>query len=252
MTLTNIQKLLAGVLALVLVAGMTSPAFAQVACFTGPTTLDVLLNGNCIVAGDKIFDNWELTSQGGKPYDLSNVQVIPVNDDPNNPGLRYVTNNLSVSGSEFTGWQMEYDVSTLSGDPLIKDYSLEMTKFSPDSFDRFPLIGEDTVPPGPSLIVVRPSQPEAEAFFNPTNTLRVQLTVSLDALFSSNSLEEFVALYSQVPQEPEPDTPVAGELLPLDNSALMIAGLTSMSVWMIPTVLGLAGVGVYLVKFRKQ
>ena len=45
---------------------------------------------------------------------------------------------------------------------------------------------------------------------------------------------------------------VAGELLPLDSSALMIAGLTSMSVWMIPAVAGLAGVGVYLVKFRKQ
>ena len=44
--------------------------------------------------------------------------------------------------------------------------------------------------------------------------------------------------------------PVAGKLLPLDNSALMIAGLTSMTVWMVPTVLGLAGVGVYLVKFR--
>ena len=43
---------------------------------------------------------------------------------------------------------------------------------------------------------------------------------------------------------------VAGELLPMNTSALMIAGLTSMSVWMIPTVLGLAGAGVYLVKFR--
>ena len=43
---------------------------------------------------------------------------------------------------------------------------------------------------------------------------------------------------------------VAGELLPLDSSALMIAGLTSMSVWMIPAVAGLAGVGVYLVKHR--
>jgi len=46
--------------------------------------------------------------------------------------------------------------------------------------------------------------------------------------------------------------PVAGELLPLDSSALMIAGLTSMTVFMIPAVLGLAGAGVYLVKFRKQ
>ena len=46
--------------------------------------------------------------------------------------------------------------------------------------------------------------------------------------------------------------PVAGELLPIDTSALMIAGLTSMTVWMIPTLLGLAGAGVYLVKFRKH
>jgi len=45
---------------------------------------------------------------------------------------------------------------------------------------------------------------------------------------------------------------VAGELLPLDSSALFLAGIQSMTVWMVPTVLGLAGVGVYLVKFRKQ
>jgi len=48
----------------------------------------------------------------------------------------------------------------------------------------------------------------------------------------------------------EPDQQVAGELLPLDNSALMIAGLTSMTVWMVPAIAGLAGAGVYLVKFR--
>ena len=52
--------------------------------------------------------------------------------------------------------------------------------------------------------------------------------------------------------QPPPETPVAGELLPLNTSALMIAGLTSMSVFMIPAVAGLAGVGVYLVKFRKH
>jgi len=46
--------------------------------------------------------------------------------------------------------------------------------------------------------------------------------------------------------------PVAGELLPLDSSALLIGGLTSMSIWMVPAIAGLAGVGVYLVKFRKH
>jgi len=44
--------------------------------------------------------------------------------------------------------------------------------------------------------------------------------------------------------------PVAGKLLPLDSTALFLAGIQSMTVWMIPTVLGLAGVGVYLVKYR--
>ncbi len=45
---------------------------------------------------------------------------------------------------------------------------------------------------------------------------------------------------------------VAGEIIPIDNSALFLAGIQSMTVWMIPTVLGLAGAGVYLVKFRKH
>jgi len=43
--------------------------------------------------------------------------------------------------------------------------------------------------------------------------------------------------------------PVAGELLALDSSALVIGGLSSM-IWMIPTVAGLVSAGVILVKFR--
>ena len=55
--------------------------------------------------------------------------------------------------------------------------------------------------------------------------------------------------------EPDPapvcqPTQVAGQLLPLDSTSLFLAGIQSMTVWMIPTVLGLAGAGVYLVKFR--
>ena len=45
---------------------------------------------------------------------------------------------------------------------------------------------------------------------------------------------------------------VAGEIIPINNSALFLAGLSSMTVWMIPAVVGLAGAGVYLVKFRKN
>jgi len=45
---------------------------------------------------------------------------------------------------------------------------------------------------------------------------------------------------------------VAGKLLPLDSTALFLAGIQSMSVWMIPAVAGLAGAGVYLVKYRAR
>jgi hypothetical protein len=46
------------------------------------------------------------------------------------------------------------------------------------------------------------------------------------------------------------DTQVAGELLPLDSTALLIGGLYSMSAFMIPAVAGIAGAAVYLVKYR--
>ncbi|MDH3277043.1 MAG: hypothetical protein OEL77_03115 [Nitrosopumilus sp.] len=47
-----------------------------------------------------------------------------------------------------------------------------------------------------------------------------------------------------------PDKPVAGGLLSLDSSALVIGGLASSAVWMIPAVAGIAGAGLYLVKLR--
>ena len=51
-------------------------------------------------------------------------------------------------------------------------------------------------------------------------------------------------------EQPPPETQVAGELLPLDSTALFLAGIQSITVWMVPAIAGLAGAGVYLVKFR--
>ena len=47
-----------------------------------------------------------------------------------------------------------------------------------------------------------------------------------------------------------PESPVAGELLSLNSSALVVGGLTSSAAWMIPAVAGIASVGIYLVKTR--
>ncbi|MDH3676994.1 MAG: hypothetical protein OEQ12_01685 [Nitrosopumilus sp.] len=43
---------------------------------------------------------------------------------------------------------------------------------------------------------------------------------------------------------------VAGKILPLDSTALFLAGIQSMTIWMIPTAVALAGAEAYLVKYR--
>ena len=48
----------------------------------------------------------------------------------------------------------------------------------------------------------------------------------------------------------KPIVGVSGELLSTDSTALVIAGLASSAVWIIPAAAGLAGAGIYLVKFR--
>ncbi len=43
---------------------------------------------------------------------------------------------------------------------------------------------------------------------------------------------------------------VGGELLPIDSTSLMLAGLQSSAIWMLPVLAGIAGTGFYLIKFR--
>ena len=45
---------------------------------------------------------------------------------------------------------------------------------------------------------------------------------------------------------------VAGELLPLNTTALFISGITSSAIWMIPTLAGIAGAGVYFIRTREH
>jgi hypothetical protein len=45
---------------------------------------------------------------------------------------------------------------------------------------------------------------------------------------------------------------VAGELMPLNTTTLFVSGLTSSTIWMVPTILGITVVGAYYVKFKKN
>ena len=43
---------------------------------------------------------------------------------------------------------------------------------------------------------------------------------------------------------------IGGELLPIDSTALMLAGLQSSAIWMLPVLAGVAGVGAFYIKTR--
>jgi hypothetical protein len=45
---------------------------------------------------------------------------------------------------------------------------------------------------------------------------------------------------------------VSGELLKINSTALFISGISSSVIWMAPTLAGIAGVGIYLIKFRSN
>ena len=183
MTFNNTQKLLAGVLALVLVAGMTSPAYAGNE--VGPCTVD--------------------------PSDAQ-LQIAS-NDEVRIPKIIECANNIVDFDHDD---DCEFNTADIAGNPQLGTPTLEfdevIVNLGPTSEEHctvtFQLFGEGSVLNN----------------FNVTQTLWINIP----------------------PVEP---TPVSGELLSLDSSALVVGGLSN-AVWMIPAVAGIAGTGIYLLKFR--
>jgi len=185
----NTQKLLAGSLALVLVAGMTSPAFAGFPC--------------------------DFTSQSDGEWN-SVFSGIPTGVD---------------------GVCIQHDV-TIDGVAISSDIGVNGGSLS------IGCNGELTVDSDLIIVTLLTNHGSVNTGFlgvEPNGLVENSSSLIFD---DSVNLGEIVIISSIC------DKQVAGELLPFDSSALMIAGLTSMTVWMVPAVAGLAGVGVYLIKSR--
>lgn len=105
-------------------------ALSLTAGFAQAVTLAALFDGGSITVFDKVFDNWEPIDLGN--VDVTQIDVTPLADDHLNPGLKYTVMNdaLKVSDTNSLTLIFEYNVSTTSGLPLIKDNSLALTEFS--------------------------------------------------------------------------------------------------------------------------
>ena len=267
----KIDKLLAGTLALVLVAGLGAPAFAGNGCNT-TDTLDNLLGGNCIVVDDKTFDNFRNYNGGGFPAAAIQVTGVTVG---NEKGLQFNPQGLfvvDIPGG--IGIVFDYDVIS-SGDP-ISDNTMTLDLFS---------VSNPFNPPAATTRVVveervhsdvaqqnqiafkdvsadaSGAQDLSEHVDYPSLHQMVSVNVDIGLILVDSigiclqfpglcvaQIDQFTQTFSQ---EPVPEPPVVGgELLPIDSTALMLAGLQSSAIWMLPVLAGIAGTGFYLVKFR--
>lgn len=95
--------------------------------------LQELFDGGTITIEDKIFNDWSFF--GGfidklVPPDFSLIDVIPLDDDPLNPGLKFNANGqLSIVDEEVIEIDLGFMVTTLDGSTRIKDNSLALTDF---------------------------------------------------------------------------------------------------------------------------
>lgn len=117
-----------------------------VACFSGPMAtgaqaipLADLFGGEtpeAIVAGDKLFSGWTLLSNNDGT-DLSQIDVTPLADPADNPGLRYTDTGgvlvLDTLGEEF-GFTFQFTVTVLDPRQQITGNSLELVDVATEGF----------------------------------------------------------------------------------------------------------------------
>jgi len=104
----------------------------SLATSTLATPLADLLAGEPITVHDKIFTNWQIERLDSPDIDpdFSQIEVLPLDNDPLNPGIRYETNGqIFVTNTNQLYFNFSYQIATVSQLPLIKDNSLDLTGY---------------------------------------------------------------------------------------------------------------------------
>ena len=125
-------------------------------------TLQQLFNGGSIDVGNSHFSDWELISLNSTAAvtpDLSQFAVVPLANDPSNPGLQFDANGqLSISGVNAIDLAFKFRVDALAGGKALTNHALELTGISFDSNGGLANISDEVTDSsgadlGPTLVI---------------------------------------------------------------------------------------------------
>ncbi len=254
----KINSLLAGTLALVLVAGFVSPVFAQLNSGETlstpegfvPTVATPASNGETLIDFETFPDNTPIPSltRITTQFAPSGVSLFTTTD-PGGPqvigaglpgqsgvnilaGFPHILAAISPIGIEFTGCVT--DVSILGLD--VGGNGLILEAFN-----------------GANVLVDSDSVTNAGLGIGDVDTLSVSgseiVRVDIRQITSAIASDGYVIddlRFTHCMKEV-----VGGELLPIDSTALLLAGAQSFS-WMIPVVLSVLGIGMFVVSRKSE
>jgi hypothetical protein len=225
MTLNN-YRLLTGALALVVVAGMTSPAFASLS--------DPFFDDNYTHTG------FSFVGDGPMPLSFFNdfsETGLPLYDQVE-PEANCSEAQCSITLPNFVD-QLEN-----------KRIKVEVFHGASDPPSQPSAICHDSTGDSEADVTFNDPHPDLQNFPDVwVFEFECQPNPDWEEIFFLRSSDVSQNVFVLTKSYGEP-IQVAGELLPLDSTALLIGGLSSMSVFMIPAVAGIAGAAVYLVKYR--
>jgi len=247
LTFSYSQKLLAGILALVLAAGLTSPAFAA---SNGLNDENLQANplaastvGPAVSPPDVLIDFESCTLGTHASYSEDGATSIPISGDLLCLTLAGTCTGTCAAGS--TGPTVSDPFTPVRTDfpTLVSEVSADM---GDQSFDLDVMFMEAYTS---SDVLVDSEVLDCGNCIGSFNLSVSGSNIAYVITGSDSTINESSVAVDNIVFKPQDDV-VAGELLSLDTSSLVVAGLTSSMVWVIPTVAGIAGAGIYLVKFR--
>lgn len=186
-------------------------------------TLEELSNGASFLIDGANFDNWGITDFSSIPVDLAEIDVLPLNDQPDSVGLAFRTDGgLGVSGLDLVDLSIGFELTLSTGARPIDGASFELADYSFGAANAggFVIGAEDIRDSLGDLIgdtfvqVDNLTPPILELLdatnFAPQSALSIVKTITIggDGVDDVVVLDEFAQRFSLINGVPEPASPI--------------------------------------------